>query len=103
MELTAEVESLKGFKVVAETLQAEKEAATLASQQNELRQFAQLHNLDEKDEAIASAIKDVNYAALVAEVTKCADGGKGAKLAPYAMAQAIKTESMYGGLLDRAE
>ena len=99
-ELEAQVTELQDFKVEAETLRADKQAAELKARQDELARFAELQGLDVKEDAVSKAIEAADYPALVAEAMKVAPSGGKQRLAPFAMAQGIMAGSEYGGLLD---
>lgn len=102
-ELEKQVEELTSYKAEAEALKAEKAAAELKARQDELTAFAEVQGLDVKCEAVASAIKELNYAALIAEANKAS--GKDAPrktVAGYAVTAGLHAQGDYGDLLDRA-
>lgn len=86
-----------------ETLKAEKAAAELAAKQKELTAFAETQGLDVKEETVAAAIRDVDYAAVIASAMK-QDPKSGAKpvVAAYAMTNGLSANGEYGDLLDKA-
>lgn len=102
-ELEKQVEELTPYKAEAEALKAEKAAAELMAKQTELTTFAEAQGLDVNSEAVASAIKELNYAALIAEANK--NSGKDAPrktVAGYAVTVGLHAQGDYGDLLDRA-
>lgn len=102
-ELEAQVAELTPYKAEAEALKAEKAAAELATRQQELTSFAEAQGLDPKSEAIAAAIQNVDYAALVAEALK-QDKKPEAKptVASFAMTNGMSMGGDYGDLLGKA-
>ena len=100
-ELEAQVAELEPFKARVEALEAEKAAAELIAKQTELTHFAEAQGLDPKAEAVANAIQNVDYAALIAEVTKNGKPGAKPQVASYAMG-GISTRSEYDDLLEKA-
>ena len=100
-ELEAQVAELTPFKSQAEALEAEKAAAELAAKQTELTHFAEAQGLDPKAEAVAAAIQNVDYAALIAEVNKNGKPGMKPVVASYAMG-GIAAKGEYDDLLEKA-
>lgn len=99
-ELEAQIAELEPFKIQAETLEAERAAAELAAKQQELTHFCEAHGLDPKAEAIANAIQNVDYAALISEANR---NGKNvqAQVASYVMGS-ISAKGEYDDLLEKA-
>lgn len=96
---------LAPFKAEVETLKAEKAAAELAAKQQELTAFAQAQGLDVKEPAIAEAIQNADYAALVsAAVRACANKPENKPVvASYTMAGGLPMKgNEYGDLLGKA-
>lgn len=84
-------------------MRQEKTAAELATKQQELTAFAQAQGLDMADEVIASAIKEVNYAALIAETVKRSKKDDPTPVvAAYAMTKGMSVAGEYGDLLGKA-
>lgn len=84
-------------------MRQEKAAAELAAKQQELTAFAQAQGLDMTNEVVAGAIKEVNYAALIAETIK--QGKKNETtpvVASYAMTKGMVLAGEYGDLLGKA-
>lgn len=100
-ELEAQVAALEPYKAQAEALEAEKAAAELTAKQAELTHFAETQGLDPKEEAVANAIQNVDYAALIAEVTKNGKQGVKPVVASYAMG-GIAAKGKYDDLLEKA-
>ena len=100
-ELEAQVAELTPFKSQAEALEAEKAAAELTAKQTELMHFAEAQGLDPKAEAVAAAIQNVDYAALIAEVNKNGKPGVKPMVASYAMG-GIAAKGEYDDLLEKA-
>ncbi len=93
---------LATLRTEAETLRAEKTEAEQEAKRQEMRRFAETHGLDVESEAVANAIANVDYAALMAESTAAAKEPLKAQMASYTLsASGIQTEA-YGGLLARA-
>ena len=102
-ELEAQVGELMPFKAEAEALKSEKAAAELAAKQQELAAFAEAQGLDVAAETVAAAIKGVDYAALIAEVTKQNKKNETKPVvASYAMTNGLPAKGEYGDLLDKA-
>ena len=101
--MEAQVAELTPFKAEAEALKQEKVAAELAAKQQELSAFAQAQGLDLTNEAVAGAIKDVNYAAIIAETVKL-DKKSDPKpaVASFAMTSGLTMAGEYGDLLEKA-
>ena len=93
---------LEPFKVEAEKLKAEKEAAELAAKQQELTAFAEAQGLDMKAENVASAIAELNYAALIAEANKVRKNDVKPTVAAYALTSGLTVKGEYGDLLEKA-
>ena len=100
-ELEAQIAELEPFKARVEALEAEKAAAELTAKQAELTHFAEAQGLDPKAEAVANAIQNVDYAALIAEVTKNGKPGAKPQVASYAMG-GISARGEYDDLLEKA-
>lgn len=62
-ELEGQVTELTPFKAEVEQLRADKAAAELAAKQQELTRFAAAQGLDVKENAVAEAIQNADYAA----------------------------------------
>ena len=75
--------------------------AELNAKQAELTHFAEAQGLDPKAEAVANAIQNVDYAALIAEVTKNGKPGAKPQVASYAMG-GISARGEYDDLLEKA-
>ena len=101
-ELAAAQKQLEPFKAEAERLKAEKEAAELAAKQQELTAFAEAQGLDVKAESVASAIAELNYAALIAEANKARKNDVKPTVAAYALTSGLAVKGEYGDLLDKA-
>lgn len=101
-ELEAQVSQLEPFKAEAEKLKAEKEAAELAAKQQELTTFAEAQRLDVKAENVASAIAELNYAALIAEANKVRKNDVNPTVAAYALTSGLAVKGEYGDLLEKA-
>ena len=102
-ELETQVAELTPFKAEAEQLRQEKAAVELAAKQQELTAFAQAQGLDTANEVIASAIKDANYATLIAESIKHAKKNDTKPVvASYAMTNGLAMAGEYGDLLEKA-
>ncbi len=102
-ELDAQIAELTPFKAEVETLKAEKAAAELAAKQQELTAFAEAQGLDVAAETVAAAIKGVDYAALIAEVSKQNKKNETKPVvASYAMTNGLPAKGEYGDLLDKA-
>ena len=93
---------LDSFKVEAEKLKAEKEAAELATKQQELTAFAEAQGLDVKAEDVAFAIAELNYAALIAEANKVKRNEAKPTVAAYALTSGLAVKGEYGDLLEKA-
>lgn len=100
-ELEAQVAELSPYKEQAEALQKEKEAAELSAKQKELQHFAEWQGLDVKAEAVANAIAQVDYAALIVELNKKQPGAPKPVVANYAMG-GISAKGEYDDLLGKA-
>ena len=101
-ELEAKVSELAPYKEEAEKLKVEKEAAELAVKQQELAAFAEAQGLDVKAENVASAISELNYAALIAEANKVKKNEARPTVAAYAMTSGLAVRGEYGDLLEKA-
>ncbi len=102
-ELEAQVAELTPYKAEAETLKAEKAASELAAKQQELTAFAEAQGLDPKADAVVEAIKNVDHAALIAEVMKQNDKKHAGKItAAYIAPNGMAMNGEYGDLLSKA-
>ena len=101
-ELEAQVSQLEPFKAEAEKLKAEKEAAELAAKQQELTAFAEVQGMDVKAENVASAIAELDYAALIAEANKVRKNEVKPTVAAYALTSGLTVKGEYGDLLEKA-
>lgn len=101
-ELEAQVSQLEPFKAEAERLEAEKEAAELAAKQQELTAFAEAQGLDVKAESVASAIAELNYAALISKTNKVRKNDVKPTVAAYALTSGLAVKGEYGDLLEKA-
>lgn len=101
-ELEAQVSQLEPFKAEAEALKAEKAAAELAAKRQELSAFAEAQGLDVKAANVASAIAELNYAALIAEANKVKRNDVKPTVAAYALTSGLAVKGEYGDLLDKA-
>ena len=101
-ELEAQVSQLEPFKAEAEALKAEKAAAELAAKRQELSAFAEAQGLDVKAENVASAIAELNYAALIAEANRAKKAEAKPTVAAYALTSGLAVKGEYGDLLDKA-
>ena len=100
-ELEAQVAELTPYKEQAEALKQEKAAAELNARQQELRHFAEAQGLDTGAEAVANAITQVDYAALIAQVNQKQPGVPRAVAANYALG-GISAKGEYDDLLAKA-
>lgn len=74
----------------------------MAAKQQELTAFAQAQGLDTQNEAIAAAIREVNYAALVAEAVKKNQKSEGKPtVASFAMSGGMHMGCEYDDLLSK--
>ena len=101
-ELEAQVSQLEPFKAEAEKLKAEKEAAEIAAKQQELTAFAEAQGMDVKAENVASAIAELNYAALIVEANKVRKNEVKPTVAAYALTSGLTVKGEYGDLLEKA-
>lgn len=101
-ELEAQVSQLEPFKAEAEALKAEKAAAELAAKRQELSAFADAQGLDVKAENVASAIAELNYAALIAEANRVKRNDVKPTVAAYALTSGLAVKGEYGDLLEKA-
>ena len=99
---TGDKEACTYVGVEAEKLKAEKEAAELAAKQQELTAFAEAQGLDVKTENVASAIAELNYAALIAEANKVKKNDVKPTVAAYALTSGLAVKGEYGDLLEKA-
>lgn len=90
------------YKAEAEALKAEKAAAELAAQQQELTAFAEAQGLDVKDEAVAAAIQNVNAGALIAQSMKHRQPTEKPAVASYVLSGGMNMGGEYGDLLGKA-
>ena len=95
-------ESVEYGETLVEKLKAEKEAAELAAKQQELTAFAEAQGLDVKTENVASAIAELNYAALIAEANKVKKNDVKPTVAAYALTSGLAVKGEYGDLLEKA-
>ena len=102
LDLESAIAERIGQILEAEKLKAEKEAAELAAKQQELTAFAEVQGMDVKAENVASAIAELDYAALIAEANKVRKNEVKPTVAAYALTSGLTVKGEYGDLLEKA-
>jgi hypothetical protein len=97
--LTKQVAEFDALKTEVETLRVEKADAAIQAKRAQMTLFARASNLDLAGDAVAAAIENADYEALMAEALKAASQAKPAPAAALTLSAAIQPKE-YGGLLE---
>ena len=74
----------------------------LLAPKQELTAFAEVQGMDVKAENVASAIAELDYAALIAEANKVRKNEVKPTVAAYALTSGLTVKGEYGDLLEKA-